>query len=270
MHNSSDSVEIDTSAAEAYDSILVPEVFLPWAQLMVQRAAVQHGMHTLDVACGTGVVARCAARLCGPGGGSSGVDIDPAMIKVARKAALSAGIEIDYRCACATELPFASVSFDAILCLQGLQYFADARALAEIHRVMRPGAVLVVAVWTQMQACSGNWAMITALERRGIDAKDMRKPFSLSDSATLRALVAEAGFANITIDVEHRTVRFASARTFVEAVAQGAPSSRLALARVPPMQWQDFLSDIEMQLATSIRDTHLEFPMASNVLVARR
>src|SRR5262249_26586917 len=108
-----DSVEIDTSAAEYYDTVLVPEVFRPWAGLMVGAIAVQQGMRTLDVACGTGVVARCAARLCGPQGRSYGLDIDPAMIQVAKAAARREGLEIDYRCGSASELPFEPASFDA-------------------------------------------------------------------------------------------------------------------------------------------------------------
>jgi SAM-dependent methyltransferase len=271
MNNASSSMAIDTSAAEAYDAVLVPEVFRPWAELMVREAGVQKGTRTLDVACGTGVVARCAARLSGPGAHSSGIDIDPAMIEVARAAALREGLEIDYRCGSASELPFEADSFDAALCLQGLQYFPDkAQALAELHRVMRPGASLVVVVWAEMEACAGNWAMIVALERLGLDAQNMRKPFALADSATLRALVEQAGFEDVTVEVAHRMVRFASVKTFVESIAQGAPSSRLALAQVPPPQWQDFLSDVEAQLTAWNRNGRLEFPMAGNVLVARR
>jgi ubiquinone/menaquinone biosynthesis C-methylase UbiE len=270
MKNSFGSVDIDTSAAEAYDAVLVPEVFRPWAELMIQEAHVQNGMQTLDVACGTGVVARCAARFCGPRGRSSGLDIDPAMIKVAEAAALREGLDIDYRCGSASELPFEAGSFDAALCLQGLQYFPDKeQALAELRRVMRPGASLVVVVWTEMQACAGNWAMITALERLSLDAKDMRKPFALADSAALRALVEQAGFEDVTVEVVHRMVRFASAKAFVESIAQGAPSSRLALAQVPPREWQNFLTDVEAQLAPWTKDARLEFPMASNVLIAR-
>jgi SAM-dependent methyltransferase len=271
MKSSSGRVGIDTSAAEAYDAVLVPEVFRPWAELMVQEAHVQEGMRTLDVACGTGVVARCAARFCGPRGRSTGIDIDPAMIEVARAAALREGLAIDYRCGSASELPFDAGSFDAALCLQGLQYFPDKeQALSDLRRVLRPGARLVVVVWTEMEACAGNWAMIRALERLGVDAKDMRKPFALADSSALRALGEQAGFEDVTVEVVHRTVRFASATTFVESIAQGAPSSRLALAQVPPPQWQDFLTDVEAQLAAWTQDARLEFPMASNVLVARR
>jgi SAM-dependent methyltransferase len=262
---------IDTSAAEAYDAELVPVVFRPWAELMVQEARVHSGMRTLDVACGTGVVARCAARLCSPPGRASGVDIDPAMIEVARAAAAREGLEIDYRCGSAGELPFEAGSFDAGLCLQGLQYFPDKEhALAELRRVMRPGATLVVAVWTELESCAGNWAMITALERLGVDSEAMRKPFALADPTALRALAERAGFEDVTVAVAHRMVRFASAQAFVEAIGRGAPSSRLALARVPAAQWQRFLTDVEAQLAAWITHACLEFPMASSVLVARR
>ena len=271
MNSSSGSMEPDTSAAEAYDTILVPEVMQPWADLMVQKAHVGTGARTLDVACGTGVVARCAARLCGPQSHASGLDIDPAMITVAKAAALREALNIDYRCGSASELPFEASSFDAALCLHGLQYFPDKTlALAEVRRVMRPGAGLVMVVWTAMETCAGNWAMITALERRGIDAKDMRKPFALSDSAALRTLVEHAGFNDVTVEGTHRTVRFASVRTFVESIARGAPSSRLALAQVPPPDWQGFLTDVEVQLAPWTENARLEFPMASNVLSAWR
>ena len=80
---------IDTTAAEAYDAELVPVVFRPWAELMVQEARVHNGMRTLDVACGTGVVARCAARLCSPEGrSSSGVIADCSTRSVHRHDAL--------------------------------------------------------------------------------------------------------------------------------------------------------------------------------------
>jgi SAM-dependent methyltransferase len=262
---------MDTSSAEFYDEVLVPEVFRPWAELMVQRAGVHREMRTLDVACGTGVVARCAARACGTQGCSSGVDIDAAMIEVANASALREGLEIDYRCGSASELPFDADTFDAVFCLHGLQYFPDKNlALTEMRRVMRRGASLVGVVWAEMETCAGTWAMITALERRGVDAQHMRKPFNLADSDALCALAQEAGFENVSVEVVHRKVRFASVTTFVEQVAKGAPSSRLALANLAPSQWQEFLSDVEAQLAPFIQDTRLEFPMAGNVLTAQR
>jgi len=260
-----------TSSAEAYEAILVPEVFRPWAELMVREAGIRFGLRTLDVACGTGIVARCAARLSGADGESTGLDIDPAMIEVARAVSIQEGLAVTYRCGSATELPFQPNSFDAAFCLQGLQYFPDkAAALSELHRVMRKNAMLVVATWSEMLECAGHWAMISALERRNIDATDMRKPFALSDPADLRRLAEAAGFGSVNVQTLRRRAHFASVKAFVESIAQGAPSSRLALAKVPADEWPDFLADVERQLAPWCPDGRLAFPMASLVLSARR
>lgn len=263
--------KLDISAAEAYESVLVPQVFGAWAEVLVSAAQIPAGARTLDVACGTGVVARCAARRCGPHGRSTGIDIDPAMIQVARAAASREGLQIDYLCGSAGELPFEAESFDVVLCQQGLQYFPDkSAALTELRRVMRPNARLVAAVWTEMQECAGNWAMITALERRNIDAKDMRKPFSLSDPVAMRALAEAVGFTEVSVQIVRLMARFASVKAFVEAIGKGAPSSRLALAKVPPQDWSGFVAEVEAQLAPWARSGPLEFPMASNILTAHR
>lgn len=261
--------QLDTSAAEAYEAVLVPEVFRPWAELMVRKADISAGSRVLDIACGTGIVARCAARLCSAE--STGIDIDAAMIEVARAAAIREEQHIEYHCSPAAELPFAPASFDAAFCLQGLQYFPDKpQALAELHRVMRPRGTLMLATWTEMQECAGHWAMISALERRHIDAREMRKPFALSDPARMRTLAADAGFTSVAIEIVRRSAHFPSAKQFVESIAKGAPSSRLALAKVPAPEWPDFLGCVEAQLAPRGRGTPIEFLMASNLLTARR
>jgi SAM-dependent methyltransferase len=168
-------------------------------------------------------------------------------------------------------LPFQPATFDAAFCLQGLQYFADKpAALLALHRVMRENATLSIATWAEMRECAGHWAMISALEQRHIDAKDMRKPFALSDPNELRTLGESAGFDSVNVRTMRRTASFPSVQAFVESIAQGAPSSRLALARVPAAEWPDFLADVESRLARWSPGGRLEFPMASNVLSARR
>ena len=262
--------KLDTSAAAAYEAVLVPPVFRPWAELMVGEAAIGEGARTLDVACGTGIVARCAARLSGARGQSTGIDIDPAMIEVARATSSREGLHVEYHCAPGTELPLEPASFDAAFCQQGLQYFPDKRkALAELRRVMRPKGILVVTTWTEMQDNAGHWAMISALERRNIDAQDLRKPFALSDPVSLRTLAENAGFESVRVQAVRRTARFPSAKAFVESIARGAPSSRLALLKIPAAEWADFLADVEARLTPRGSGASIEFFMASNLLSAR-
>jgi ubiquinone/menaquinone biosynthesis C-methylase UbiE len=71
--------------AHAYGDLFVPALFGQWAPQLVDCARVRHGQSVLDVACGTGVVARSARDVVGPSGRVVGVDLNPAMLEVARR-----------------------------------------------------------------------------------------------------------------------------------------------------------------------------------------
>lgn len=263
--------EVDTSAAEVYEASLVPGLIVPWAREIVSEAHIREGMSVLDVACGTGIVARYAAHRCGAQGRVVGVDIDHGMLKIARTASIEEGLRIEYEYGSACDLPFESESFDAVLCLQGLQYFPNRlRAMSELRRVLRKDSPLIAMTWSEIGNCKGYLAMISALESRSIDAAAARKPFSLSSSIEMQSLAAEAGFKHVTIRTEQRFAYFRSATAFVDAMLQGAPSSRHALEKVPLEDWPNFLAEVEGMLAQWNCGSGLEFPMESNVLEARR
>ena len=85
--------QIGAEQAEAYEARFVPALFRQWVEPMLEAAAIQPGDRVLDVACGTGVVARAAYDLVTPGGSVTGVDLNPAMLAVAQRVAP----EIDWR-----------------------------------------------------------------------------------------------------------------------------------------------------------------------------
>src|SRR5262245_37506230 len=89
------------SFAEMYERLLVPALFRPFAEVLIDRAEVADGDHVLDVACGTGIVARLARERVGDSGRVVGVDLSPPMLAVAR------GVEpeVDWREGNATALP---------------------------------------------------------------------------------------------------------------------------------------------------------------------
>ena len=74
----------DTTVARAYETHMVPGMFAHWAEFVVSLVAPQSGERVIDVACGTGIGARVAARAVGSTGKVVGVDIDPGVIEVAR------------------------------------------------------------------------------------------------------------------------------------------------------------------------------------------
>lgn len=117
--------QVSGDAAERYEANLVPVVFVPWAKDLLARAKLRPGEGVLDVACGTGIVARMATVHVGPGGRVTGADLNPGTLKVARARAVGTGAAIEWREADAGDLPFAGRSFDTVFCQQGLQFFRD-------------------------------------------------------------------------------------------------------------------------------------------------
>ena len=70
--------------SEIYERILVPSLFLPWTVDLLERVRLAQEDRVLDVACGTGIVARIAPEQLGAASQIAGVDLNPEMIAVTR------------------------------------------------------------------------------------------------------------------------------------------------------------------------------------------
>jgi SAM-dependent methyltransferase len=177
--------QVAGNAAEVYERELVPAVFAAWAPLVVDLAAPQPGERVLDVACGTGVVARLAAQRVGGTGQVVGLDLNPGMLAVAAGVAPPASptwAPITWREASALALPLADATFDIVYCQLGLQFFADRPvALREMARVLVPGGRVALMVWRALQYSPGFGVLAAALERYvSVEAAAiMRAPFAL-------------------------------------------------------------------------------------------
>ena len=117
--------QITGSAAERYERHLVPTLFEPWAKNIIGCARLQPGERTLDIACGTGVVARHVAQQIGDSGSITGIDLNEGMLEMARAQAEKMGAKVEWRQGDAGALPFADAGFNVVLCQQGLQFFPD-------------------------------------------------------------------------------------------------------------------------------------------------
>jgi SAM-dependent methyltransferase len=136
--------------AETYENYFVPAMFHPWAAILLRHAAPKLGERVLDVACGTGVVARMAAPLVGPNGQVVGLDMNPAMLAVARQLPAPSGATITWQDGNAMAPPFTDGAFDLVLCQHGLQFFPDRSvAIGEMRRVLAPrGRALAIVLQT--------------------------------------------------------------------------------------------------------------------------
>jgi ubiquinone/menaquinone biosynthesis C-methylase UbiE len=107
------------NAAETYERALVPAVFAAWAPLVVALTDPRPGERVLDVACGTGVVARLAAQRVGRAGKVVGLDLNPGMLAVAASVTANestTSASLTWQEASAAKMPFPDASFDIVYC----------------------------------------------------------------------------------------------------------------------------------------------------------
>jgi SAM-dependent methyltransferase len=208
------------AAARAYEALFVPSLTGVYAPVVADAAALAPGDRVLDVACGTGIVAREAARRVGAHGAVTAIDPNPGMLAVAGSHAGA----IDWREGVAEALPFAVASFDAVLCQFGLMFFDDrARGIAEMRRVLRPGGRLVAAVWAAIDAIPVFAAELALFERlAGAAAADaLRAPFALGDRTAFAALFDTAGLPPAQVETHTARACFPGIRALVEADLRG-------------------------------------------------
>lgn len=263
--------QVAGNAALAYETHLVPAIFAAWAPRLLGAATPAVGERVLDVACGTGVVARLAAERVGPGGRVAGLDLNPGMLAVAGSRPVT-GAPTGWVQASAGRMPFPDRSFQVVCCQAGLQFFPDRpAALAEMARVLAPGGRLAALVWRSIDHSPGFAALADALDRHIGPAAGaiMRAPFGLGDEPPLHDLLTGAGFRDVRLDRQAGTVRFGSARELVTAQVAGSPLAGPVGAAGPAAR-AALLAGAEATLEQWREPTGLAFPIGALLISARR
>jgi ubiquinone/menaquinone biosynthesis C-methylase UbiE len=148
-------------AGRDYEKMYVPALFAPWPPHLTNGARVRKGSHVLDIACGTGVLARHAFAAVGPTGRVVGVDPAPGMLAAAREVEPT----IDWVLCGAEALELEDASFDCVMSQFGMMFFQDrAKAIGEMLRVLKPGGSLAIAVWDSVERNPGYLGSISVLK----------------------------------------------------------------------------------------------------------
>jgi ubiquinone/menaquinone biosynthesis C-methylase UbiE len=259
--------QVEESAAEAYERYLVPAIAAAWARELVDLAAPRPGERALDVACGTGIVARTLAGR--PGAGPvTGLDVNPAMLAVAREAGRGLGIE--WVEGSAEALPFAERSFDLVLCQAALMFFPDpAAALGEMHRVLGRGGRVALGVPRALEHQPAYACLAAALgEHASPAAAEMtRSIFSLGAADELRSLLAAAGFREIRARISVGAIRYPSFRELVRREAAISPLAD-GLLRLPAARLEAVASRVAEAMAGYEDDFGVALPIEAHVLTA--
>lgn len=236
--------------------------------MLVDAAYLAPGERVLDVACGTGVVARVAAKHVGPTGRVVGVDLSPGMIAVARALPAPVGAPIEWLEQSALDLQLKDASFNAVLCQQGLQFFPDkAVALKEMRRVLDHGGRLALSVWNSTGLY--NNAVGDALAR--LVGNEVADRFNASrqvpTAEDLRYLATEAGFSAIDVRVSRIDVHLPRLDKFVLNHLAATPVAS-AIAAADPEARKKIGASVMERLRRYVDGDGVTYPEETHVLTA--
>ena len=223
----------------------------------------------LDLAAGTGDGALLAVQRLGHSGNAIAVDLSVPMLVVAQSKPSSR--PVDFVAADAQRLPFLDRTFDAVICLFGLMFFPNAlRALAEVRRVLRPGARFAATVWRTPEDAAFSGFIAQALgEALPADREELLRPFSLSDAAQVERLLNEGGYGKIDVRREIRTAHFSSFEDYWDPIEAGGGRLGQAYLGLPPQTKVAVRQRVQEELSTLTVNGQIVMPLAAHLVVGQ-
>jgi len=268
--------KIDTMSylAESYERFMVPSLFAPWSSYLIQCANPQPGEHVLDIACGTGIVARNVAPRVGSQGMVIGLDVNPDMIGMARATAEREHLPIEWHTGPAEHLPFPDEHFDLVLCQFGLMFFTDRHAaLKEMHRVLKTGGRVVLSVWQGLER-HPFYQTLHDVSSQLLGKSAVQTVFSLGDSDELRKLLTDAGFQQIEIEPLSIMVRFPNAEEFLAWESDVDPAACPTLQNLDTESQQVILAALHQEMHAPLHEVmqgdQVVFRSYAHIAYARR
>ena len=202
------------SVAQRYDlmnDVMSMGLHRAWKAYTVAVANLRLGDQVLDIAGGTGDLARAFARKVGDGGSVQHTDINEAMLRTGRDRLLDEGLSLPTVVCDAEKLPYKTASFDLVSVAFGLRNMTHKDlALAEMCRVLRPGGRLLVLEFSRVAAPLRkpyDWYSLNLLPLMGkLIANDAHSYRYLAESirmhpdqAELKAMMKTAGFGHVDV-----------------------------------------------------------------------
>ena len=264
----------DENPAEVYERYLGRSMADPFTQVLLKFAAPKRGERVLDLASGTGSVARHVAPLVGAEGRVVALDISRPMLAVGAAMPVSGGAGIEWQEGDALSLASPDRAFDLVLCQQGLQFFSDRdRALREMRRVLAPDGRVAISVWRRLDRHPLYGALFGATARHlGIPISTIDVSFSLGDADELRALLEKATFQRVTVTPQSLEIRLPSPELFVQLTVTGAATSVPAFTNMDFAMRTALVETVARELDPIVRSyiqgEELVFLMHTNIAIA--
>ncbi len=240
---------------------------------IVTAAELAEGMKVLDLASGTGEPALTIAGLVGPSGSVVASDLVAEMVGAVEENARRRGLtnvtcqQID-----AEEIPLPDATFGRVTCRFGVMFFPDtARALGEIHRVLRPGGLAVFTAWAPPELNPFFSSVSEVLGRYGLltpPPPDAPGVFRFAKPGSLSAAMEGAGFRQVSEGQRRISWRWpGSLDEFWEWWQESTPFRR-AIENAEPDRRRAVLDDLRTMLQQLLVGEQVDFGGATIVLAA--
>jgi SAM-dependent methyltransferase len=258
--------QIPLEAAETYEEKFVPALFAEWAPHLIAASGLSAGQSILDVACGTGIVARTAADQLGSGSRIVGVDLNEAMLTVARRVRP----ELEWMQGDAGDLPVEDRSFDVVVCQFAMMFFPDrGKAMAEMARAATGGGVVAISVPADLAAQTAYERIVEVVNRHAGPAATalFDTYWSCGDLGYLKGLFANAALTIETTRTFDTTAHYPSIDAAIATELDSTPLGELVSAEI--------VAKIRTEVHDALQPYVVEsggvhVPLTGHVVVGRR
>lgn len=242
----------------------------PMSVAVLSAAALKSGESVLDIGCGCGATTLEAAKILGPNGHVTGVDISDPMVKRARERASAAKLDAAFNVADAATYHFKAAQYDAMISRFGVMFFDNPpAAFSNIRKSFKPSGRMAFVCWRSMP--ENDWlgaplkAAMPFLPPMEKTEPGAPGPFAFADKDRLNGILSEAGFKSIEIAAHDEGLTMgtsANGDAVDDALMQAmeiGPLSRM-LAKQP--------DDIRDKARAAVRESLLEFVTPQGVVMS--
>ena len=208
--------DITDDLVRTHEQYLVPAIYSQWASRVADIAEIEVGQEVLDVACGTGSLARAAQLETGLKGKVVGLDLSEKMLAAARRHSQL----IEWRLGDAALMPFDDNRFDRVMCQFSFMFISNRVAtIKEMLRVCKPDGLVILAIWGPLQPASAYDDLIKMMRQVSGEpaARKLATPWDLGKPGVMDSLLISSGVNEYECHERVGLARYESLQAFLEA-----------------------------------------------------